>query len=161
MKKGTFLDEQCFGVHRAHAALLASVGAEPLPLDWDGANFKFEVFFRRLREEIAAMPDVLNTCTGKAALVCYKDILTLLGKQGCDHIQAFEAGKFVVSADDLRDEKTSPHLDTALNLARKLWRVLVRDRAKQLALDRLARVLLLFNYLYFVFYACEVRNLFT
>ena len=65
MKKGTFLDEQCLGVHRAHAALLASVGAEPLPLDWDSANFKFEVFFRRLREEIAAMPDVLNTCTGR------------------------------------------------------------------------------------------------
>ena len=69
----------------------------------------------------------------------------LLEREGCDHFHALERCNFPIGA-DARDGLSPEAIAAAKRVAMKFWRDHGREAARQATIEKLAQVILLFQY---------------
>jgi hypothetical protein len=100
----------------------------------------FDLFFRWLREEVAALPGTLEAFNDYVAFACFKQLLDILRARGCQHNQDFESPRFKVVPENLVAEVTDDSREVLKTLVKRIWRKHGSPFAKELVLGRMAKV---------------------
>lgn len=135
-----YVMDQCYSVRRLVTDVVHAVGGEPLPLVDHGQDMSFDLFFRWLREEVAALPGTLEAFNDYVAFACFKQLLDILRARGCQHNQDFESPRFKVVPENLVAEVTDDSREVLKTLVKRIWRKHGSPFAKELVLGRMAKV---------------------